>query len=50
MEVDVIMSTHELIQYTYFKPTVILPNKKVVTYEPAREVLKPETSERPTLI
>lgn len=42
MGVDVIMSTHELTQCTYFEPTVILLNKKVVTYGPAREVLKPE--------
>lgn len=40
--VDVIMSTHELTQCTYFEPTVILLNKKVVTYGPASLVLTPE--------
>lgn len=42
MEVDVVMSTHELTQCGYFEPTVVLINRTVLSYGPARKVLTPE--------
>lgn len=42
MGVDMIMSTHELTPCAYFEPTVVLLNRRVVAYGPAREVLTPE--------
>ncbi|MEM0487249.1 MAG: metal ABC transporter ATP-binding protein [Sulfolobales archaeon] len=39
---DIVMSTHELTTCTYFEPTVVLINRTVLSYGPARKVLTPE--------
>ncbi|MEM2307791.1 MAG: ATP-binding cassette domain-containing protein [Sulfolobales archaeon] len=39
---DIIMSTHELTPCTYFEPTVVLINRTVLSYGPARKVLTSE--------
>lgn len=44
--VDVIMSTHELTLCMYSEPVVILINRRVIAYGPARDVLTPENLKR----
>lgn len=39
MGVDIIMSTHELTQCAYFEPIVVLLNKRVIAYGPAKKIL-----------
>ena len=42
MDVDVLMSTHELTSCLYLEPTVVLINRRVIAVGPAREVLVPD--------